>query len=117
MDVLLEDGDIVLDHRGMPVQVKGKRELAQRAVIRLAVKRGSLPGHPEFGSRLHRLGQTGSRERLDQAALAAVREALAPIRELKVLSVGCHYDGENSRLSVRVRAAAEEGPISLEVTL
>lgn len=117
MDVLLENGDIVLDHRGMPVRVEGKRELAQRAVIRLAVKRGSLPGHPEFGSRLHRLGQTGSRERLEQAALAAVREALAPVRELKVLSVGCHYDGGNSRLCVRVCAAAGEGPISLEVTL
>ena len=43
MDVLLENGDIVCGRDGTPVMIGGARELAQRAAIRLAVRRGSLP--------------------------------------------------------------------------
>lgn len=117
MDLLLKDGDLVLDHRGMPVRIEGGRELGQRAVIRLAVKRGALPYDPDFGSRLHCLRRVGSQKQLERAALAAVREALAPMDELRVLSVGCQYDGETSRLSVQVRAQAGEVPLALEVTV
>ena len=43
MDVLLENGDIVCGRDGTPVMIGGARELAQRAAIRLAVRRGSPP--------------------------------------------------------------------------
>ena len=46
MDVLLENGDIVCGRDGTPVMIGGARELAQRAAIRLAVRRGSLPHDP-----------------------------------------------------------------------
>ncbi|MDD4808207.1 MAG: hypothetical protein PHU30_06915 [Oscillospiraceae bacterium] len=117
MDVLLKDGDMVLDHRGMPVRIEGNRELAQQAVIRLAVKRGSLPYDPSFGSRLHQIRRFGSQKQMEQEALAAVREALAPMQKLRVLSAGCQYDAENSRLTVQVQAAAGAVPLALEVAI
>ena len=52
MDVLLENGDIVCGRDGTPVMIDGARELAQRAAIRLAVRRASLPHDPSFGSEL-----------------------------------------------------------------
>lgn len=117
MDILLKDGDIVLDHTGMPVRIEGDRELGQRAVIRLAVKRGSLAYDPSFGSRLHGIKRLGSQKLLEQQVLSAVREALAPIEKLRVLSVGCQYDGENNRLCVQVLVSAGAVPFDLEVTI
>lgn len=55
MDALLIDGGHLCDSLGSPVMVGGERELLQRAAIRLAVRRGSLPHDPAFGSTLHRL--------------------------------------------------------------
>lgn len=115
MDCLLKDGEFVLDHRGRPILISGDEELAQRAMIRLAVKRGSLPFDPSFGSRLFRLRRMESQKQMQQEALSAVRDALAPIGELKVLSADCSYDAQNSRLTVQVRAAKENTPFALEV--
>ena len=65
MDALLIDGGHLCDSLGSPVMVGGERELLQRAAIRLAVRRGSLPHDPAFGSTLHRLdtdGPAGARD-------------------------------------------------------
>lgn len=115
MDCLLKDGDYVLDHRGRPMMIAGDAELAQRAMIRLAVKRGSLPFDPSFGSRIFQVRRMESQKKMQQEALSVVRDALAPIGQLQVLSAGCSYDAQNSRLTVQVRAAKDKAPFSLEV--
>lgn len=114
MDVLLKNGDTVLDHRGRPVMVSGEDELLQRAAIRLTVRRGSLAHDPDFGSRLF-LVRTGNREARDRQALTAVREALAPMKEIAVRSVRTVYDPAAQRLMVDVRIASGPRPYTLEV--
>ncbi|MEM1484360.1 hypothetical protein V6615_05705 [Oscillospiraceae bacterium PP1C4] len=117
MDVLLQNGDHVMDHLGAPMMVDGVRELLQRAVIRLAVRRGTMPHDPLFGSGLHRLKAVGDRNALDAQALAAVREALAPMTELGVRSVKCAYHAASERLTARVQLELYAKEYALEVTI
>lgn len=116
MDVLLENGDFVPDHRGSPVLVDGERELLQRAAIRLAVRRGSLPHDPAFGSTLHRL-RGGASESTNAQALAAVRQALAPLPQLEARGADCVWEPDAARLRVRVSLALRGRDYQLEVRL
>ena len=115
MDVLLQDGDMVIGHDGSALQVSGVRELLQHAVLRLAVRRGSLPHDPTFGSRLHQLGGAGGS--LNQKALAACREALAPMSGVRVRSADCRLSPDAGRLSVRVGLEVNRQNYHLEVTV
>ena len=100
MDVLLENGDIVCGRDGTPVMIGGARELAQRAAIRLAVRRGSLPHDPSFGS-----------------ALAYARRALAPLPQARVAAARSEWDAQNSRLAVRVTLDLGGEQAGLEVRI
>lgn len=106
MDALLIDGGHLCDHLGSPVMVGGERELLQRAAIRLAVKRGSLPHDPGFGSALHRLDADGP---------AAARLALAPLPQLEVRSAACAWEPGARRLTVRITLALAGRDYQLEV--
>lgn len=118
MDVLLQNGDLCPDRTGSPVMVSGARELMQRAVIRLAVRRGALPYAPQLGSRLHTLGGgCGSKEALDSRATALVREALAELLPVSVRGADCRWDAETARLFVRVSLEIEHERHTLEVTI
>ena len=88
MDALLIDGGHLCDSLGSPVMVGGERELLQRAAIRLAVRRGSLPHDPAFGSTLHRLDADGPAGARDARALADARLALAPLPQFEVRAPG-----------------------------
>ena len=100
METLLENGGQKLAHDGSLALVEGEQALLQRACLRLTLRRGSLPGVPDFGSRLWSLGKSG--EHLEAAALEAAREALAPMKELSV---------------VEVKASRREGKLGLRVLL
>lgn len=115
MDTLILSGDHAVDGRGLPIAVTGIRELVQRAMIRLAVKKGSFAPDPGLGSELFRLGSKSGETR-DRVALSYVQEALAPIRELRVESVRCKQP-DLQRLIVEVGLAAEAGRYTLEVPL
>ena len=117
MDALLIDGGHLCDHLGSPVMVGGERELLQRAAIRLAVKRGSLPHDPGFGSALHRLDADGPAAARDARALAAARLALAPLPQLEVRSAACAWEPGARRLTVRITLALAGRDYQLEVDL
>ena len=115
MDVLLRDGDMVIGHDGSALSVSGAHELLQRAVLRLAVRRGSLPHDPAFGSYLHQLGGAGGA--LNEKALAACRETLAPMPDVRVRSADCQFSPDAGRLHVRVGLEAGHQNYQLEVTV
>lgn len=117
MDVLLENGDIVCGRDGMPVMIGGARELAQRAAIRLAVRRGSLPHDPSFGSELRRLPATGGQAARDERAFAEARRALAPLPQVRVTAARCVWDAKNGRLAVRVTLDLDGARTGLEVRI
>ncbi len=52
MDLLIENGDYVLDGKGGLVSAEGSAALLQRILFRLTVPRGSFLPLPEFGSNL-----------------------------------------------------------------
>ena len=103
MDVLLENGDIVCGRDGTPVMIGGARELAQRAAIRLAVRRGSLPHDPSFGSELYRLPAAGGQAARDERA--------------RVAAARSEWDAQNSRLAVRVTLDLGGEQAGLEVRI
>lgn len=115
MDVLLRNGDMVIGHDGSALQVSGVQELLQQAVLRLSIRRGSLSHDPAFGSRLHQLGGAGGS--LNEKALAACREALTPIPDVRVRSVDCRLSPDAGRLNVRVCLEAGQQNYHLEVTV
>lgn len=117
MDLLLQRGDHVRGHSGAPIIIEGEQELVQRAMLRLTLRRGALPQEPLLGSRLHCLKVQGNRAALNTQALAAVREALAPIGGLYTREVECAYDTCTQRLCVRVLLAIQEQNYRLEVVV
>lgn len=108
MDALLIDGGHLCDSLGSPIMVGGERELLQRAAIRLAVRRGSLPHDPAFGSTLHRLdtdGPAGTRD----------ARALAPLPQFEVRAAACAWEPGARRLTVRITLALAGRDYQLEV--
>lgn len=95
--------------------ISGERELLQRAAIRLALRRGSLPHDPAFGSTLHRLNAAESRAARSARALAAARQALAPLPQVEVRAADCAWDPTSRRLTVRVSLALLGRDYQLEV--
>ena len=83
MDTLLYNGDHFADSRGLPVAIMGSREILQRALIRLQVRRGNFSLDPSLGSDLHKLRRNAD-EHNTRIAMNYVREALSPIREISV---------------------------------
>lgn len=76
MALVLRDGDFVPDGKGGFLSCEGSREVLERVLWKLSVRRGSFPFLPTLGSRLHLLGRCPERER---RALAEqyVKEALS----------------------------------------
>ncbi|MEG1954003.1 MAG: hypothetical protein RR115_07205 [Hydrogenoanaerobacterium sp.] len=85
--------------RGMPYTVAQDEELAQRAIIRLTVRRGSFAADKALGSELYSLGDSRIKN-LNTAAFNMVRQALLPISEFDVLSTVCTKSGENLLIKI-----------------
>ena len=102
MELRIEKGDYLPDGRGGFLRVE--EELLQRALLRLAARRGSLPFLPNFGSRLYLLGSVAPSVR-ELAAERYVTEALAPEEALKVTRVRLREDGS---LTVQLLCRGEE---------
>ena len=55
MELLLKNGDYVPDGKGGFLRAEGEKELLQRVLWKLTVRRGSFPFLPDLGSRLFTL--------------------------------------------------------------
>ena len=113
LDTLLYAGDHAPDGRGLPAPVHGARELLQRALIRLCVKKGSFALDPGLGSELYRLPHV-SGAALERAALSFVQEALVPLPQLSVRAVQCAFT-DSSLLSIAVEVVLQERAYTLEL--
>ncbi len=64
MDLMIQDGDYILDHTGQPVAVFGEEEAAQRAAMIFSTIKGFFPYDREFGLDLYSLSPDSSREQV-----------------------------------------------------
>lgn len=117
MDTLLYNGQHQYNNQGSPVMVGGVQELMQRAMIRLIVPRGSFPDDPGFGSRLRSIPAAGSAALRNSQALAFVREALLPIREIAVQGVQCAFQPDSQRMHIRLllTTAGESSKVEVRI--
>ncbi len=99
MDNLIENGDMVMGRNGDPEMVSGLKELIQRVMIRLSVKRGSFPYDQELGSCLAQLDLSQTDE---FTLLAAVREALSDLKEVTVSGIEKTVDRDEQILYLTV---------------
>ena len=91
MDLKLYEGDFVPAGTDFAV-VSGREELLQRALIRLAVKKGSFALLPEFGSEVYKLRTQGGTD-LAARARTYANAALLPMG-LEVESVLAGGEGD-----------------------
>lgn len=99
MELKMQNGDYVPDGKGGFVTVHGTERLLQRALIRLAARRGAFPFMENFGSRLWQLGRVEPAERhaaAVQYAAEALEEEDVAVRDV-VLA-----DGEDGVLNIQV---------------
>lgn len=83
---MLIGGDHSVDSRGIPIAIDGDRELIQRALIRLTVKKGCFAPDPDLGSELYKLASVRSGD-MTRVALGYAQEALLHMPEISVSGV------------------------------
>ena len=99
MDNLIANGDMVMGRNGDPEMISGLKELIQRVMLRLSVKRGGFPYNQQLGSRLAQLDLNQADE---FTLLAAVREALSDLEEVTVSGIEKTLDRETQTLYLTV---------------
>lgn len=115
MELKLQDGRYVFDRSGALQTVEGREELLQRALMRLAARRGSFLPDPEYGSRLYLLGRLKPAQRAAAAKLYAA-EALKPETALSVGAVE-YVPLEGGSAAVNVELLLDSGAAKLSVTI
>ena len=85
-ELKLKNGDYVPETGGDLYRVSGTEELVQRALMRLAARRGGFAPLPDYGSRLHTLGRIRPSQR-EAAAWQFALEALAPETEIALTAL------------------------------
>jgi len=113
MALILRDGDYVPDGRGGFQRAEGAREVLERVLWKLTVRRGSFPFLPELGSRLHLLGRAAAGER-EALARQYVVEALAD-EEVAVTGVRLEQAGERADLTVQMDWQGENLSVTVQV--
>ena len=100
MELKLQNGDYLPEAGGGLRRVSGTEELAQRALMRLAARRGGFFHLPDYGSRLHTLGRMKTSQR-EAAAWQYVLEALEPETEITLTALE-YLPGEDGSASLRL---------------
>ena len=116
MDHLIADGDMVMGQDGSPEMISGLRELIQRALIRLTVKKGAFAYDTALGSELAGLDLN----RADELTLLAMaREALAALPEVTVSGVERSLDrsAQTLYLTVYLRVNGQDAVVELNQEL
>lgn len=113
MALILREGDYVPDGKGGFRSAEGTEELLERALWKLAVRRGSFPFLPGLGSRLHLLGRAPAKER-EALAGQYVREALAD-EDVTVTEVKLAQAGQQADLTVFLDWQGQELALTVKV--
>ena len=115
MDTALSKGDFLRDTRNLPIQISGVKEILQKVLIRLNVKKGSFIYDKDLGSNLYKL--SANTKNLQNKARAIVIEALKPIKEVSVLEVLTKLTnlGENVEIHVNLAINEEEREVVITV--
>lgn len=114
MALLFHDGDYIPNGKGGFCTVTGDREVLERVLWKLSVRRGSFPFLPKLGSRLHLLCSYPAKER-EALAGRYVREALSD-EDLSVTAVTLTQTGEGrGELTVSLVYEGQEMTAAMEV--
>ena len=106
MERMLREGDYVPDGRGGVQTVEGARELLERVLWELCVRRGSFPLLPELGSQLWRLSGVKNSQR-QALARQYVAEALSDEEGLSITDVRLTGEGGDGTLRVELEWRGE----------
>ena len=85
-ELKLQNGDYLPEPGGDLQHVRGTEELVQRALMRLAARRGGFLPLPDYGSKLYTLGRIKPSQR-EAAAWQFALEALAPETEIALTAL------------------------------
>lgn len=113
MEMRIQNGDFVPDHRGIPQVVDGVEETINRVFFCLCARRGGFALLPGLGSRLREI--SGSGENRDLTAAVMVREALESLDGVQVGEVSTARQGEALTISIRLQLAVGEYEIEVGV--
>ncbi len=113
MDNLLKNGNMLSDYDGSIQRISGTKELAQAAMIRLTVRRGSFPYNLSLGSGLFDVDIHGAGE---EEILSIVEEALQEMDEVAVIGIEKKTDQEKRILYLQVNLKINGEEQSLAVT-
>lgn len=114
MTTKLTHGDYQSDTRGNLIQIDGTQEIAQQAMIRLTIPKGSFAYNPELGSELHTVDLNQCDDNL---LYAMVCDALAPIPSLDVVSVKRTISEERDTLIITIEAKISGKDTILSLTV
>ncbi len=102
MDTSIKDGDFKMNEQGKPYLVNAIEETVQRCKILLTVKQGSFCYNRSLGNNLHLLDKNS--ENLQGNAILLVKEALLPIKQVRVCDVTPIVDEEKIILKIKLKA-------------
>ena len=115
MDTALKDGDFYLGTTGKPIAISGIKELLQRVLIRLTVKKGSFIYDKDLGSDLYTLKNTN--KDIKNQALIMVKEALADMREIEVEDISVKFTDSSENLKLNVLLSINNNKEEVEILL
>lgn len=113
MDIALKNGDFALNSSGKVYSISAMEETIQRCMVLLKVKQGSFSYNRKLGSNIHLLKV--SDKNLFGNATLLVKEALAPLVQVKVEKVETEIVEDKIILNIEISAYGEKAKIEVNV--
>lgn len=114
MTTKLLNGEYQTDENGNFIEVDGYEELAQEALIRLTMPKGSFSYNKELGSELYNVDLNLCD---DDTLYSIVCDALAPMYEIEVQSVSRRKSNQNDILILEILIKIQKKDIILSFTI
>lgn len=114
MAIKLINGEYQTDENGNLIEVDGYEEIAQQALIRLIVPKGSFSYNKELGSELYSVDLNSCN---DDMLYSIVCDALAPMYEIDVQSVSRKKSNQGDLLILEIQIKIQKKDIILSFTI